>query len=107
MAVRKTQEQLDNETPEERFPQLWLCVLQRALDDACGRVVIVPTDDQTKLEQAAQIEASARHWFETGDRDFCDVCDLAQLPPQQVQKAALAAIAAHDKLKKEQADDLQ
>lgn len=67
---------------------LWLCVLLRAFEDACGNVGHVGYGDSR-----AAIVAEARAWFREGGPDLEAVCGLADLDSDVVLAQVLPQIA--------------
>jgi len=85
----------DGNTPLDRFTLLWLSVLHRALDDACGQTLVNPTDS-TRQQQHMEFQLRAREWFRTAGQDFRDLCALVDIPWETVRAAALKAMEKSD-----------
>jgi len=74
---------------EER--RLWCSVIERALEDARGRLAGAGTTNPVTLNK---IIKDAHKWLTIPNRDFDEVCHLAGLDPDAVRERARLALKA-------------
>lgn len=70
----------------DTLKKLWMCVLERALEDATGNVM---------KEDWREVKA-AKDWLLYDEVDFPDVCIMAGYHPQDIRKLAREKINESD-----------